>query len=155
MAVIFLLGPGMWDFEKKGTESDSSPLEVRRNIAKILRGAGQKNEDMIQKFIRLLHSKVTDVLLYWPPLAKMQTTYDELLLLYVRKALLRRKRISIWILHHASVAEITREEFKVLEPGNRSRYLTAMTRLGAYILEWQTESELKEQVLLLSSQLSR
>lgn len=43
-------------------------------------------EDVIQKFDRLLKSKVTEIVLYWPPLAKMQTTYDELILLYDRRA---------------------------------------------------------------------
>lgn len=54
----------MWDFEKKGTTSDPSPMDVRRSIAKILQNAGHrvilmedepdiKGEDLIQKFLRL------------------------------------------------------------------------------------------------------
>lgn len=60
----------------------------------------------------------------------MQTTYDELILLYDRQAVLKKKAISIWVLHHVSVAQITKDEFRVLEKGSRSRYLTAVARLG-------------------------
>jgi hypothetical protein len=140
-------------------------MDVRRSIAKILTDEGHRvilmedepdheDEDMIQKFDRLLRNKVTDVLIFWPPLAKMQTTYDELVLLYDRKVFLRRSGIAIWVLHHVSVAQISGDEFKVLEVGNRSRYLTAIVRLGVSVLEWETESELKARVQQLSTELS-
>lgn len=163
MAVIFLLGPGSWVPEKSAVKN-LSPMEIRRSIAKTLRNDGHpvilmedeadnKDEDMIQKFGRLLRRKVTDVIIYWPPLAKMQTTYDEFILLYERRSILRRRGISIWIMHHASVAQITGDEFKVLETGNRSRYLTAIARLGANVIEWESESELHERVQQLSREL--
>lgn len=83
----------------------------------------------------------------------MQTTYDELILLCERRHFLKRKKIRLWALHHSSVATIAEEEFKVLEIGNRSRYLTAVARLGLRPLEWAAENELKEQALLLASEL--
>lgn len=140
-------------------------MKVRRDLAVILRSSGHRvilmedepdraAEDMIEKFERLLRNKVTDVLLYWPPLAKMQTTFDELILLYDRRKLLKRKGISIWILHHATVAAITRGELKVLERGGRSRYLTALARLGMQPLEWETAADLRERVRLLASELA-
>lgn len=163
MAVVFLLGPGMWGPEK-GTSAKPSPMEIRREIAKVLAAGGhrvilmedeaeRKDEDMIQKFDRLLRSKVTDVVLYWPPLAKMQTTYDELILLYDRAALLRGKNISLWALHHPAVAEISGDEFRILEKGNRSRYLMAVARLGIRPIEWESQAELIEQARLLAAEM--
>ena len=91
MAVIFLLGPGIWDPSKK-IPAEPSPMGVRRKIARQLREDGHEvvlmeddpdrdGEDLICKFDRLLRQDVTDVVVYWPPLAKMQTTYDEFILL--------------------------------------------------------------------------
>ena len=88
MAVIFLLGPGLWDASKNPPDA-ASPMQTRRHIAKLFERDGHKpilmeddpdrgGEDLIQKFDRLLRHGVTDVVVYWPPLAKMQTTYDEL-----------------------------------------------------------------------------
>lgn len=110
-------------------------------------------EDLIEKFDRLLRHKATDVVLYWPPLAKMQTTYDELILLCDRRDFLKREKIRLWALHHSSVATITKDEFKVLETGNRSRYLTAVARLGIRPLEWTSEDDLTEQAALLAAEL--
>lgn len=164
MATIFLLGPGMWGPEKGGPHKPS-PMDVRREVAKVLVDEGhrvilmedapeRKGEDMIQKFDRLLRDKVTDVVLYWPPFAKMQTTYDELILLYDRREWLDRREIPIWVLHHTSVAAISGNEFKVLEKGNRSRYLTAVARLGIRPLEWHSDDDLKERTALLAAQLA-
>jgi hypothetical protein len=163
MAVVFILGPGMWDAAKRPA-ADPTPLHVRRGMAKTLAEYGhsvllmeddpdRKGEDVIQKFDRLLRARVTDVLLYWPPLAKMQTTYDELILLYDRRSFLKKHSIRLWALHHSSVARISKDEFEVLESGNRSRYLTAVTRLGLRPLEWGNEEELDEQVRLLAAEL--
>lgn len=163
MSVIFLLGPGMWD-PARGSPPDRSPLQTRRELAKIMRADGHRvilmeddpdraNEDMIQKFDRLLRQKVTDVILYWPPLAKMQTTYDELILLCDRRAVLKKASIRLWALHHSTVAKINQEEFTILESGNRSRYLTAAARLGIHPLEWRDHDELLEQARLLSKEL--
>lgn len=153
----------MWGPEK-GAAATLSPMEIRREIGRALAAGGhrvilmedepdKKGEDMIQKFDRLLRKNVTDVVLYWPPLAKMQTTYDELILLYDRKQFLKRHRILIWVLHHVSVASISGNEFKVLESGNRSRYLTAVARLGVRPLEWESDDELRERAALLAAQL--
>ena len=163
MAVVFLLGPGMWE-EAKRPVSDRGPMQVRRDLAKILESRDHRvilmeddpdraREDLIQKFDRLLRNKITDVVLYWPPQAKMQTTYDELILLCDRRAFLKRERIRLWALHHSSVATITKDEFRVLETSNRSRYLTAAARLGLRPLEWETEEELAEQAQFLAAEL--
>jgi hypothetical protein len=163
MAVVFILGPGMWDPANRHA-ADPTPIQIRRGMAKTLVQYGhaailmeedpdRKGEDVIQKFDRLLRAKVTDVLLYWPPLAKMQTTYDELILLYDRRVFLKKHSIRLWAMHHSSVAKISKDEFVVLETGNRSRYLTAVTRLGLRPLEWGDEEELAEQVQLLAAEL--
>ena len=164
MAVIFLLGPGMWD-TSKGSKATISPMAIRRQIAYLLKTDGHKvilmeddpdrnGEDMIQKFDRLLRHNVTDVVVYWPPLAKMQTTYDELILLCDRHEFLKTKSIPVWLVHHVSVAEIRKEDFLVLEKGNRSRYLTAVAKLGVLPLEWEDEQELTEKIKLLSKELN-
>jgi hypothetical protein len=108
---------------------------------------------MIQRFDRLVRQGITDVVVYWPPRAKMQTTYDELILLCDRRAFLKQNRIDIWVLHRISVASIRREEFNVLESGNRSRYLTAVAKLGVHPLEWEEDKDLQDRVRLLSTQL--
>ena len=133
--------------------ADGEPRAARPALSPYPHDPDRPDEDYIQKFDRLLRSKVTDVILYWPPLAKMQTTYDELILLCDRRDFLQKASIRLWALHHSSVARITREEFKVLEAGNRSRYLTAVARLGLRPLQWEDEEELAEQVRLLSTEL--
>lgn len=149
----------------KAQVADLAPMQVRRDLAEVFRGHGhtvilmeddpdRQREDLIRKFDRLLQSGVTDIVLYWPPRAKMQTTYDELILLCDRLDLLEKKSIRLWVLHHVSVATITRDEFKILETGSRSRYLTAVARrLVLHPLEWETEDDLNEQTRLLSATL--
>jgi hypothetical protein len=139
-------------------------MQVRREIAESFVSRGhdvilmeddpdRQEEDYIQKFDRLLRGNLTDVVLYWPPFAKMQTTYDELILLCDRREFLEKASIRLWALHHSSVARIAHEEFKILETGNRSRYLTAVARLGLRPLQWENEEDLAEQVRLLSIEL--
>ena len=163
MAVIFLLGPGYWD-PAKGIPPSDTPLKVRERLAAIFERDGHaviimekasviKGEGMIEKFDRLLHQAVTDVVIYWPPLSKMQTTYDEFILLYERREFLRKKRIGVTVLYHPSVSSIGKDEFDVLEKGNRSRYLTDLVRLGVDALEWEDDEDLDEQAKLLSTQL--
>jgi hypothetical protein len=163
VAVVFLLGPGMWTAEKT-SRPERAPIEVRRRLGQILKEAGhsvvlmedvpdQPGEGMVEKLVRILSNDVNEVLLYWPPKAKMQTTYDELLLLSERPALLRELRIRIWALHHATVARITNDDFQILETGQRSRYLTDVARLGLRPLEWETDKDLEEQVRLLAAEL--
>lgn len=165
MGTIFLLGPGMWDPEKQ-LVAEPTPLQIRRDISKGLKSNGHKvilmeddpdrpGEDMIQKFDRLLRQNVTDIVVYWPPLAKMQTTYDELILLCDRRVFLQTRSIPIWLLHHISVASIRKDEFRVLEAGNRSRYLTAVAKLGVHPIEWESDYDLEEQVGLLSKEIQR
>ncbi len=146
MAVVFLLGPGVWDSARR-QPSDPAPLQVRRDLAAIFTrdhrvilmkdDPDREGEDLIQKFDRLLRNKVSDVVLYWPPAD--------------RRDFLRRQKIRLWALHHSSVATITGAELKVLETGSRSRYLTAVARLGLRPLEWDTEEDLRKQARLLSA----
>ena len=163
MAVVFFLGPGIWDPAKRPV-TEPNPLSIRRKLAKILRGNGHRviimedvsdraGEDLINKFDRLLRNKVTDVVFYWPPKAKMQTTYDEFILLCDRADVLKKSSMGLWALHHSSVATIAKGEFKVLEVGSRSRYRTAVARLGVRPLEWNGDDELFELAKRLSREL--
>jgi len=73
----------MWEAGKKA-QPEPTPMQARREIAKIFRrkhkvvlmedDTDREGEDLIQKFDRLLRANVTDVVVYWPPSAKMQTT---------------------------------------------------------------------------------
>jgi len=87
MAVVLLLGPSLWE------SGETVPMQVRRELAEMFRQGGHKvilmedepdkvGEDLVRKFYRLvLETGVTDIVVYWPPGAKMQTTYDEFVLL--------------------------------------------------------------------------
>lgn len=157
MATVFLLGPGEWQEKQPGF----SPLEHRRELAKLLRERGHRvilmedekdkdAEDLVEKFDRLL-AQSTDVVLYWPAKAKMSTTYSEMILL--RKASESQDLPRLWFLHHEEVATIERGVFKVLEPGGRSRYLTAVARLGITPIPWRTVDELHERTSFLAGEL--
>ena len=157
MATVFLLGPGEWRRKQVGL----SPLEHRRELAKLLREHGHRvilmedendkdGEDMVEKFDRLL-AQTTDVVLYWPAKAKMSTTYSEMILL--RKASESQDLPRLWFLHHEDVATIERGVFKVIEPGSRSRYLTAVARLGITPIPWRSVEELRARTSLLAGEL--
>lgn len=160
MAIIFLLGPSLW--EPAAAPKGYNPMEMRRRIAETFRKDGHKvvlmedepdrdGEDLVDKFDRLLREHgVTDIVVYWPAHAKMQTTYDELILLRDRA---HEKLPCIWIVHHVSVASIKQGKFEVKERGGRSRYLTAVARLGVDAREWDSDEELDERIRLLSAQL--
>ncbi|HLE47217.1 MAG TPA: hypothetical protein VI818_02885 [Candidatus Thermoplasmatota archaeon] len=94
MAVVFLLGPSEW----RQSAASPTPMDVRRELKAILEARNHgvvlmedveesAGEDLVDKFERILDTKEVDyVVLYWPKGAKMQTTYDELLLLRKRAA---------------------------------------------------------------------
>lgn len=163
MATIFLLGPSEWD-PARGAPPSRTPFALRLAVAREMRAHGhdvvlmeqvgdEPGEDMVDKFDRILRREaVTDIVVLWPKGAKMQTTYDELLLL--------RDRVSqdlprVWVLHHAAVAEIRRGVFRLKEPGGRSRYLDSVARLGVRPLSWSTASELDTIARRLSRELGR
>jgi hypothetical protein len=160
MSVIFLLGPGFWR-DGEGASSPHTPLSTRKRIA----GAWEKDghevllmeqikdvagETILQKFDRLLRQGVTHVVVFWPPMAKMATTYTELVLLCDREEFLKKHKIHLWLVHHVSVASIDQDTFEVLEKGDRSRYLEAVVKLGPVALEWDTEEELNAKLATLS-----
>lgn len=138
-------------------------MDMRRRVAEIFRKDGhtvflmedepdKEGDDLVDKFDRLLRERgVTDIAVYWPAKAKMQTTYDELILLRARGHDPKLPRI--WIVHHVSVAVIGQGKFQVLERGGRSRYLEAVARLGVYPLVWDSDDDLEERIRSLSTQL--
>ena len=163
MANIFLLGPGWWD-AGKGVPPPDTPLNFRKRIAEIWRKDGHtvllmeeaadvKGETILQKFDRLLRQGVTHVVIYWPPLAKMATTYTEMVLLCDRQEFLIKQRINVWFVYHVSVASISGDEFKVLEPKDRSRYLEAVVKLTPHAVGWENEADLYNKIQLLSTEL--
>lgn len=157
MANVFLLGPSEWQDKQPGF----SPMDHRRELAKILRGHGHEvvlmedaedeaGEDIVSKFERLF-KRATDIVLYWPVGAKMSTTYSEMVLL--RKASEAGRLPRLWFLHHEDVAVIEHGVFKALEAGGRSRYLNSLARLGITSIRWRSVEELRERAGLLAAQL--
>ena len=161
MAVVFLLGPSEWDPERGGG-GEPSPMGHRRELAKLLAAPGHEvllmedepdapEEDMVEKFERLA-GRSSDVAIDWPPKAKMATTYDEMLLL--RKMAERATLPRLWFLHHESVASISRGVFRIHEGGGRSRYLTALARLGITPIPWRTVGDLYERAAFLAGEMT-
>lgn len=148
MATVFLLGPSRWDADRRQAPGPT-PMEVRRRLQRILQGQegehavllmedepDRTGEDLLEKFWRLVEERaVTDVVVYWPPGAKMQTTYDELVLLRDRLGIQELPRT--WVLHHVDVAAFHEDHLEVKEAGGRSRYLEAVARLGVRALDWE------------------
>ncbi len=160
MAIVFLLGPGFW---REGESSTNTPLSMRKKIAETWRKDGHEvllmeevpdveGETILQKFDRLLRQGVTQVVVFWPPLAKMATTYTELILLCDREAFLRKQQIELWLVHHVSVLSRSEDEFNVLERGDRSRYLEAVVKLGPRAVKWETAQDLNERIRLLAAE---
>lgn len=108
MAIIFLLGPSQWDPEDD-VPLEVPPMNIRRQLETIFEEHGHTtilmedvqddpSEDLLEKFDRILVGpRLTDIVVYWPRSAKMQTTYDELILLRDRWEIQRLP--PIWILH--------------------------------------------------------
>lgn len=159
MATAFLLGPSEW----RQAGARPTPMDVRRELKAILEARNHRvllmedledafGEDLVDKFERILDASGIDyVVVYWPKGAKMQTTYDELLLL--RKRMDSKVVPPVWILHHDDVLKVDGGEFKLLETGERSRYLEAAARLGAHANPWKTPEQLREFVRRLAAEL--
>jgi hypothetical protein len=138
-------------------------MDIRRTIKRLLAAQRHRTvlmeevedypgEDLIEKLDRILQShNIQHVVIYWPAGAKMQTTYDELLLLRDRFG--QRKLPKIWVLHESSVAKITKQRFLLKEPGGRSRYLESVARLGVRPIPWDSHDEMFHLVRLLSQEL--
>lgn len=151
MAVLFLLGPSFWAEGKRGRRR-KSPLDHRHEIARLLSKMGHKvllmeqqedriDEDLVGKFGRIIDKAgLTDIVVYWPWGAKMQTTFDEFILLREKKE--SSKLPPVWVLHDQRVAAITKGEFRVLEAGNRSRYLESVASLSVTAIPWSTHRDL-------------
>lgn len=95
---------------------------------------------------------MTDVVVYWPPGAKMQTTYDELILLRDRLGI--QGLPSIWVLHHTRVASFREDRLVLHEAGGLSRYLEGVARLGVRALDWDSEEDLDRLVTYIAEELS-
>jgi hypothetical protein len=107
-------------------------------------------EDLVQKFDRILDAERPDlILVYWPARSKMQTTFDEMLLL--RKRIEARPVPRVVVLHQAGVARITPREFQILEKGGRSRYLEAVRRVPMTPIAWDQPSHLERIVAALAA----
>lgn len=152
MAQIFLLGPGHWNNPSQPPMSQT-PLDVRRKLLKIFRQGGHdafimedqrdiEGEDIVDRFYRILiERRTTDVVVYWPTHAKMQTTHDELVLLRSRHAF--GTVPALWLLHDEAAASVAKGELKVNE-SPRSRYLEAVARLGVRSVPWTGQKGLYE-----------
>lgn len=157
MTTIFLLGPSE---PKDPPRPRDAHMAVRRRLAGLIEAADhrcllmedlpqRRGEDLVEKFERILdEERPAVVLVYWPAKAKMQTTFDELLLL--RKRSEDQALPQVIVLHEEGVADITAREFRILEPGGRSRYFEALRRVPITPISWSTEPQLEERVSRLA-----
>lgn len=163
VAVIFVLGPSEWQpadaavavpSPRRVRETICATLRARRHDAFLMEGEPDvPGEDLVDKFERLLHERgTTDILLYWPPRAKMATTMDELLLL--RDRAFEGALPPIWVLHHRSVARFRDGGVDLLERGGRSRYMSALGKLPFHPLPWDDEDQLASRIERLADLLS-
>lgn len=163
MAKVFVLGPSHWAAGPEEGVPTATPRDMRHRIAEILRSEGHAaflmedredlpGEDLVDKFWRLATSEgVTDVVVYWPPGAKMATTHDELIILRARMKDL--PPMPIWVFHHGRAAVIDRDHFTLLERGGRSRYMDAVARLGVRPFSWERPEQLLDGIRLLAMEL--
>lgn len=158
MKRALLLGPGHWRLPwLRWTRP--SPLEVRRRLSETLHSYGLEAvlleeepdeageaEDVSRKFHRFLDSEPLDaILVYWPRRAKMQTTWDELVIL--REEHLRHERGErgplppLHYLHDLRAMDLG-EHLVIRERGARSAYLRGVSQLPASAHPWITEPQL-------------
>lgn len=141
----------------------ATPLGIRRKLAEGLLANGleavlledepdEANErhDLTRKFHRFLESEPLDaILVYWPLHAKMQTTWDELIIL--REECLRHERGErgplppLHYLHHLDAIDLG-EHLVIRERGGRSAYLRGVSHLAAVAHPWITSDQLDDAV---------
>lgn len=151
MASVFVLGPSQW--RKKRWES--TPLEIRQRLVELLSEHHDayilepltddaSDRDLTDKFYRTLRDRMTtDIVLFWPLGAKMQTTLDEIVLLRARMD--GSEAPTVWMLHQKGVLKRTAAGYEI--PAGvveRSRYLDAVNTLGAAAYEWRDTNEIFE-----------
>jgi len=157
LASVFILGPGHWEAQAGKARS---PRHVRTHVASLLHGRHHtflmediadhpEDRDLTDKFLRILETqKTTDILVYWPKRAKMQTTLDEFL--HLRHALDRGLQPNVWLLVQSGIMEIDHGRYEIKKGSVlRSRYLDAIHTLNAHLLPWTTHKDLYRIVLQL------
>ena len=163
MAIIFLLGPSVW--KSKKISPIYSPMQKRRQLAEIFRADNHKivimedepdikDEHLYKKFYRLINDKkVTDIIMYWPSLAEMQTTQIELVLLGIQNDTLPTPQI--WLFHHTSVFSDKMGEGIISDGEDRSSYLSSILnkRKKKRDVEFENDEDLTRKAEFLSKEL--
>lgn len=160
MKRVILLGPGHWRLPWRLAKR-TTPLEIRRKLAEGLLANGldavlledepdeaDEKHDLTRKFHRFLESEPVDaILVYWPLHAKMQTTWDELIIL--REEHLRHERGErgplppLHYLHYLEAMDLG-EHLVIHERGGRSAYLRGVSQLAATAHPWITSDQLDD-----------
>ncbi len=108
------------------------------------------NEDLVDKFYRLVNEeKTTDIVIYWPAAAKMQTTFDEMILLRARCENNHLPRIHV--LYERAAAKDRSGTLQAME-SPRSRYLSALAPLSLQAIPWSDVAELMDAMSWLMQQ---
>lgn len=153
MVTVFILGPSEWRDPDHPWDERSTPMEARRAIALALNRMNiptvvmedepdRETEATRDKFFRLLEDKdVSDILCYWPPVARIDAAEDELVMLAVRERFQPTLRPRITLFGHTDTvgeAENDGETFlQVRDEVGRSSYLGQIPRhLPTDLHEW-------------------
>ncbi|MBI2078270.1 MAG: hypothetical protein HYT80_07890 [Euryarchaeota archaeon] len=159
MKRALLLGPGHWKWPVLHARG-ATPLEVRHRIQDVMEAEGvdavlledepdqaREADDLALKFHRLLDEGPMDaIVVYWPRGAKMQTTWDELVIL--REEQLRHERGErgtlppLHYLSHLKAMSIDDARLHIHERGGRSAYLRGVSQLGGELWPWLTDDQL-------------
>lgn len=108
-----------------------------------------EDRDLTDKFLRILETmRTTDIVVYWPKKAKMQTTLDEFL--HLRHSLDRGLSPNIWLLVQSGIIKIRNGRYEITKGTiERSRYLDAIQTLNGHLLSWSNHEKLYQVMVLL------
>lgn len=158
MKQALLLGPGHWNLPWtrpwRRFYLRNTPLEDRQDIRQWLAAqdvdaillefepslAGE-DEDLAKKFHRVMSRNAFDaVVVYWPAGAKMQTTWDELVIL--REMALSSPVPPVHYLSQPGAMDLSDGRLVIHERGARSAYLRGVSQLPAQVWPWTNRREL-------------
>jgi hypothetical protein len=110
------------------------------------------DRDLTDKFFRILREQTTtNILVYWPRAAKMQTTLDEII--HLRHAMDQGFQVETRLLIQLDIIHRKQGRYEIAEGAvSRSRYLDSINTLRPKLVLWSDEPELFRKVGLLTEE---